>query len=74
MPTPLLPPEIDTMLSEPGVYRVNVKGSPYYFFCEVEADRTCHQLNPHTMKRDGVLRESGWNMQAKYLIGKQVNA
>lgn len=52
-------PQIEAILKDPGIYRV-AQGLLYYFI-EVDETETVHQLNPHTMERDGVLDRDGWN-------------
>lgn len=51
------------VLNKPGKYRFDQKA--WYWFFEVDKNRRIYQLNPRTMKRDGLLSPDGWNECAK---------
>jgi hypothetical protein len=60
---------IKKMLQEPGIYEVSTtlfSMHGRYFLAEVTADGRCYVLNKE-MKRNGELKDKGWNDDAKCL-------
>lgn len=49
---------LDVMHSKPGIYLVTAAGGQ--IFVEVDETGACHQLNPETFERDGILRPGNW--------------
>ena len=49
---------IEEALSAPGFYCISTGTGVFYV--EVDNLLVCHQLQPHTFSRDGVLPREGW--------------
>jgi len=57
----MTPPQcVLDVLDKPGRYKF-LQGDEWYWFFEVDATGRIFQLNPHNMKRDGILSKNGWN-------------
>jgi hypothetical protein len=52
---------IDVVLSKPGIYIVLTRS--HTAVVEVLPNGECHQLDPDTLERDGVLDTGGWNLR-----------
>lgn len=57
----MIPTKIAAILDTPGIYMVS-QGGFHFFFIEVTNKRRVHLINSITRKSDGVLPNSGWNL------------
>jgi len=55
---------VKQVLDEPGIYLFT--NNKYSWFFEITKDKKIYQLNPQTMKRDGILSATGWNEIAHF--------